>query len=488
MKKSRENISLSKHLKYMLMLFLPTLMLQGCTVGPDYSLPEIVMPDAWHVEIAEGLQPGKGNLQTWWEGFNDPVLNDLIKRAAENNLDLKEAVAKIRESRASRAFAIGERLPDIDGTGSYSRDRVSESGLIPVTNPDQTNLHSLGGSAAWEIDLFGRISRSIESADATYQASIESYRDVLVSLYAEVATNYVDLRSLQTRLNYAQQNVTLQEKTVKLTKDRLEAELVPELDVFQAQLNLANTESAIPTLRTLKTKALNRLANLVGVHPGTLDEELSKAVSIPTAPRELVIGIPAEFLRQRPDIRRAERQLAAQTAQVGVATAELYPSFTLNGTFVLESTEFSDVSSWGSRKYGFGPSFSWNIFDGNRVQSNIQIQEARTEQLLAAYKQAVLNGLEEVENSMVSYVQELDRKEALARAVSAADKSAELVEIRYINNLSDFQNVLDMQRSLSSQQDSLADSQGAVVRNLISLYKALGGGWDIQQFSTVEAN
>jgi NodT family efflux transporter outer membrane factor (OMF) lipoprotein len=282
-------------------------------------------------------------------------------------------------------------------------------------------------------------------------------------------------------LHYAQQNVALQRKTVRLTKDRLEAELVPELDVFQAQLNLANTESAIPTLRILETKALNRLATLVGEHPGVLNEELSKTSGIPTAPPELVIGIPAELLRQRPDIRRAERQLAAQTAQIGVATAALYPSFSLNGTFVLEATELSDVSSWGSRKYGFGPSFSWNIFDGNRVQSNIQVQEARTQQLLATYQQTVLNGLEEVENSMVAYIQELNRRESLSRAVTSADKSVELVEIRYINNLSDFQNVLDMQRSLSVQQDSLADSQGTVAQNLISLYKALGGGWGRQQ-------
>ena len=287
-------------------------------------------------------------------------------------------------------------------------------------------------------------------------------------------------------MSYAQQNVELQEDTANLTRVRFEEELAPELDVFQAQLNLANTESTIPTLKTLETKALNRLATLVGVHPGTLNEELSKTSRIPTASQELIVGIPAELLRQRPDIRKAERQLAAQTALIGVATAELYPSFSLNGTFVLESTGLDDVTSWSSRKYGFGPSFSWNIFDGDRVQSNIQVQEAKTEQLLAAYKQTVLSGLEEVENSMVSYVQELDRNQALQRAVNAADKSAQLVEIRYINNLSDFQNVLDMQRSLSTQQDNLADSQGAVLRNLISLYKALGGGWNTQHLSTVE--
>jgi len=464
------------------------ILLQGCMVGPDYVKPETEMPDAWNNDLAKGLKNGQADIQKWWEVFNNPALDALIQRATENNHDLQKAVAKIEESRALRALVAGQYLPDIDSTGSYSRARVSENGLIPTANPDQTNLHSAGGSAAWEIDLFGRINRSVESADATYQATIEDYRDVLVSLYAEVATNYIDLRSIQARLHYAQQNVALQKKTVKLTKDRLEAELVPQLDVTQAQLNLANTESTIPTLIILENKALNRLATLVGVHPGTLDKELSKTSEIPKAPRELIIGIPAELLRQRPDIRKAERQLAAQTAQIGVATAALYPSFSLSGTFVLEATELSDLSSWGSRKYGFGPSFSWNIFDGNRVQSNIKVQEAKTQQLLAAYKQAVLKGLEEVENAMISYVRELDRKEALQRAATAADKSAQLVEIRYVNNLSDFQNVLDMQRSLSTQQDKLADSQGAVVKNLISLYKALGGGLERQRISTPEKN
>ena len=464
------------------------ILLQGCTVGPDYVKPETEMPDAWNNDLAKGLKDSQADIQKWWEVFNDPALDALIQRAAENNHDLQKAVSKIEESRALRALVSGEYWPNIDAAGSYSRARVSENGLIPFSNPDQTNLHSAGGGAAWEIDLFGRINRSVESADATYQATIEDYRDVLVSLYSEVATNYIDLRSVQARLHYAQQNVALQKKTVKLTKDRLEAELVPQLDVTQAQLNLANTESTIPTLIILENKALNRLATLVGVHPGTLNEEVSKTSEIPKAPRELIIGIPAELLRQRPDIRKAERQLAAQTAQIGVATAALYPSFSLSGTFVLEATELGDLSSWGSRKYGFGPSFSWNIFDGNRVQSNIQVQEARTEQLLSAYKQAVLKGLEEVENAMISYASELDRSQALQRAVTAADKSAELVEIRYVNNLSDFQNVLDMQRSLSTQQDKLADSQGAVVKNLVSLYKALGGGLERQRFPTPEKN
>jgi len=480
-RRSNYSISLPRLVLYSSFSAILSIIIFGCTVGPDYVKPEISTPDAWHMKLTKGLNSGQADFQDWWKVFNDPILDSLILRVAENNYDLQKAVAKIEESRALRAFARGEYWPDIDATGSYSRARFSENGLLPASNSDQTNLHSAGGSAAWEIDLFGRISRSLESADATYQASVEDYRDVLVSLYAEVARNYIDLRSVQTRLYYAQQNVALQRKTVNLTKDRLEAELVPELDVFQAQLNLANTESAIPTLRILETKALNRLATLVGEHPGVLNEELSKTSGIPTAPPELVIGIPAELLRQRPDIRKAERQLASQTAQIGVATAALYPSFSLNGTFVFEATELSDVSSWGSRKYGFGPSFSWNIFDGNRVQSNIQVQEAKTQQILATYKQTVLKGLEEVENSMVAYSQELDRRESLSRAVTSADKSVELVEIRYVNNLSDFQNVLDMQRSLSVQQDSLADSQGAVIQNLISLYKALGGGWDRQQ-------
>jgi NodT family efflux transporter outer membrane factor (OMF) lipoprotein len=451
----------------------------GCKVGPDYVRPESEMPDVWHRELTEGLSEGQPVLKTWWTTLNDPVLDSLIEKADQGNLDLKTAASRIQQARALLGIAAGEYFPQVDATGFYSRDRVSENGLLapPSGNVDQTNLHRVGVDSTWEIDVFGRISRSVESANASLQASVENYRDVMVILYAEVALNYIEVRSLQARIQYAQNNIILQKGTLQLTQDRLKAGLVPELDVEQAKLNLSNTESVIPDLRSRKIQAINRLSVLLGQQPGTLQEELTKVAEIPDVPESIVLGLPAELLRQRPDIRRVERNLASQTAQIGVATADLYPAFSLSGTFALEAQNLDDLDNWGSRTWGFGPAFRWNLFDSNRIRSNIQLEEARTQESLLQYEQAVLLALEDVEDSMVAYEEEQIRLEALMRSVDAAQKSVGLVDTLYRSGLTDFQNVLDMQRSLSEQQDKFAESEGQVVQNLIRIYKSLGGGW-----------
>jgi multidrug efflux system outer membrane protein len=454
----------------------------GCKVGPDYTEPEMVMPDAWYQKATEGLAEGKADLQTWWNYLDDPVLNQLIETAGTENLDLKIAAARIRQSRAILGIAAGEYFPKVDGTGFYSRERVSENGLLTPSSGDvdPTNLHRVGVDATWEIDVFGRISRSVESARASYEASMENYRDVLVILDAEVARNYIEVRTLQARIQYALDNIQTQRDTLKLTQDRFDAGLAPELDMQQALLNLANTESTVPTLRAQKTAAVNRLSVLLGQSPGQVAGDLANTSLIPAAPEEVVIGLPAELLRQRPDVRLAERVLAAQTAQVGVATAGLYPVFSLSGTFALEAQNIDDVGDRDSRTWGFGPSFRWNLFDGNRIRSNIQLEEARVEEALIQYEQTVLLALEEVEDAMTAYQEEQIRLEMLQRSVTAAQKSVELVNDLYRNGLTDFQNVLDMQRALSGQQDKLAESEGLVVQNLVLLYKALGGGWSWQ--------
>lgn len=458
-------------------------LLQGCvtlvTVGPDYTPPETKMPDAWHQAATEGLAEGEANLQTWWDTLNDPVLADLIDRAGQGNLDLKEAVARIREARARLGIASGEQFPDIDGQGFFERSRTSK-GITEAVPPPQDrtdNFYGMGLDSSWEIDFWGRIKRSIESADASLKASIEDYRDVVVLLLADVASNYVEVRALQARIRLARANVEIQRRTLQLTKDRLEAGIAPELDVRQAELNLATTESVIPTLQILLVQAINRLGVLLGEHPSTLHAELAKPASIPKPPEEVTVGLPADLLRQRPDIRRAERSLAAQTAQIGVATADLYPRFSLLGTFALEAVDGVKFFDSGNQAYGFGPAFRWNIFDGGRIRNNIKAQDALTEQVLVRYENTVLRALEDVENSMVAYVQERDRREALARSVVAAERSVEIVEQAYIIGLTDFQNVLDTQRSLFEQQDALAESEGDVTQNLIRIYKALGGGW-----------
>jgi multidrug efflux system outer membrane protein len=452
-------------------------LLSGCaTVGPDYSPPELETPDAWHQELTNGLSGGEADIQTWWTVFDDPVLDSLIDRAAAGNLTLKVAAARIQEARALRGVAAGELVPDLDATAAAFRTRVSEE-IVPVTSNRRDNFFQTGLDASWEIDVWGRIRRSVESADADLDASVENYRDALVLLFADVASTYVEVRTLQERLALAENNVRLQSETLQLTKDRYEAEIASLLEVRQAELNLASTESAIPALRILLRNSIHRLGVLLGEHPSALADELAMSVPIPDPPGNVVVGLPAELLRQRPDVRRAERELAAQTARIGVATADLYPRFSLLGTFAFEATDVGDLVHGDSVAFKFGPALRWNLFDGGRIRNFIKVEEARTEQALYGYEQTVLLALEDFENALVGYTHELERKDALARAVAASQESVDLVMVLYKTGLTDFQNVLDMQRALFQQQDLSAQSEGDVAQNLIRIYKALGGGW-----------
>ena len=455
----------------------------GCKVGPDYMPPEYGPPLNWLGASTDGVTQGPADIRHWWTVFDDPMLEKLIGAAETGNLDVQEAYARIMEARDVVGFASGEYWPNVDAVGFYERARVSENGLlVPVAgSPDQTNLHSLGLDAIWELDVFGRISRSVESATASLGASVEDYRDILVSLYADVAANYIDIRALQARIRYARANVEAQRSSVELTRDRFDAGLVPQLDVQQAELNLATTESKIPALRQLESQAIYRASVLLGLPPAALIDSLSPPSEIPVPPSEVTAYLPAELMRQRPDIRRAERLLAAQVADIGTATADLYPIFSLSGIFALEAQQINDLGNWGSRTWSFGPAFRWNLFDGNRIRSNIRIQQAQAEQALIRYEQTVLLALEEVEDAMVALAEERQRLDALQRSVNAAERSVELVITLYRNGLTDFQNVLDSQRSLATQQDQLAQSAGQLSKNLVALYRALGGGWNLDE-------
>lgn len=455
----------------------------GCQVGPDYVAPDFPVPDQWHEKAIEGLESGTADLQTWWTVFNDPMLEQLIERSYVDNLDLQVAYARIMEARALLGVASGQYWPGVDGVGFYSSSQASKNGLSAPpdgSDPKQNDLYSFGMDATWEIDVFGRISRSVEAAHASMEASVENYRDVLVTLLTEVAQSYINLRAVQKRIRYAKANVILQRGTLELTENRRKAGLVPQLDVEQARLVLSSTESVIPQLRQLESQALHRLSVLLGLDPGALSAELSGVTDIPDVPQQVAVGLPAELLRQRPDIRRAERVFASQTAEIGVATAGLYPLFSLSGSFALEGQDFSDTGDWDSRTWGFGPAMRWNLFDGDRARNNIKVQQAQAEQALIQYKQTVLLALEDVENAMVAFEQEKQRLEDLLISVEAAQKSVELVRELYENGLTDFQNVLDMQRTLTTQQDLFASSEGTVANNLVRIYSALGGGWSLE--------
>ncbi len=452
----------------------------GCKpVGIDYTAPETNVPDIWANKLIEAEQNDDG-LTNWWQSFNDPMLNELIEESLVNNLDIRSALSRIDEARYLRAIAAGEKAVQVNASGFYRQAKASEYGLeaVPGASTHRQNLHNVGLDASWELDVFGRIRRTVESADAVYQATIEDHHDVEVMLSAELASVYVNIRTLQARLYYAQENVKIQNDTLNLTLDRFKAQIVPEIDVRQAELNLARTESAIPALELQIEQAIYSLSVLLGREPMYLREKLADARPMPQPMDVLAIGMPADVVRLRPDIRRAERFLAAQTAKVGVATAQMYPSFSLSGSFAFEGTQLKHLGYEDSRKWAWGPTVNWSLFNGDRLKNNISAEKARTEQALIEYQSIVLRSLQEVEGSLVAFSKEKSRKEIVSRSVEAAKKSVKLVGDLYKSGLTDFQNVLDTEKSLFEQQDAYASSSGLVLQNLISVYRSAGGGWN----------
>ncbi|NWF55059.1 MAG: efflux transporter outer membrane subunit [Syntrophaceae bacterium] len=456
---------------------LAIVILSGCaSVGPNYVPPKTSASLNWHTQLKGGLTAQEMNPQTlaaWWTTLDDPALSHLIERAVSGNLDLKKAGARIREARARRGIAKADRFPTLDATGSAVRSRNSEETGTGKTG----SLYDVGIDAGWELDIFGGVRRSVEAAGADLGATQEELRDTRVSLLAEVALNYIEVRTYQARLTVAEANLAAQSETYQLTLWRFEAGLSDELAVNQARYNLENTRSQIPTLRTGLEQSMNRIAVLLGEQPGMVHKELEQYKSIPVTPLEVAVGIPADVLRRRPDVRRAERELAAQTARIGVAMADLYPKFKLSGSIGLEAFSFGNLLSWSARTISGGPSVTWQIFDAGAIRQNIEAQSALQEQCLIAYEAAVLGALEEVENALVAYAEEQKRRQSLTGTTRAAQRAVDLAQVKYQTGLADFSNVLDAERSLLSFQDQLAQSEGAVSSNLVRLYKALGGGW-----------
>ena len=459
-----------------LLVVLLILIITGCvTVGPDYVRPEVPVYKDWHTQL-NGNPNTKGmdaqTLAAWWTTLSDRKLSSLIDRAASGNLDLKKARARVREARARRGIAEADLFPTLDVTGSATWSHASRN----TGAGKNSDFYAGSFDAAWELDIFGGIRRSVEAAEANLQASQEDWRDVLVSLLAEVALNYVDVRTYQVRLTVAEANLESQSETYQLTQWRYEAGLSDELAVQQARYNLENTRSEVPNLRTGLDAAMNRVAVLLGEQPGKVHAELEQREPIPVPPLKVAVGVPADLLRRRPDVRQAERELAAQTAKIGVATADLYPKFTLSGSIGLESLSMNNPSS-GILTLTGGPQITWAIFKGGAIRQNIEVQSALQEQALIQYEAVILGALEEVENALVAYAEVQQRRQSLSEATQAAQKAAELAQYKYQAGLTDFTNILDAQRSLLSFQEQLAQSNGDVTSNLVRLYKALGGGW-----------
>lgn len=457
------------------------LLLSGCSlVGPNYSAVEPEAPAAWQSGLAAGLAASPtdaATLASWWRVLDDPLLENLENEAIAGNLSLKQASARVREARALRGLSQAALLPRLNGSASALESRSSENS----SNGREGELYAVGFDAGWELDIFGGVTRAVEAADADLGAGEASLNDVLVSLTAEVGLNYIELRTSQARLASARKNLASQEQTNDLYESRFQAGLINEMAVQQAHYNQEHTRSQIPQLEKAQALAMNRLAVLLGKKPGALAAQLAPVQPVPATPLSIAVGVPAETLRRRPDIRRAERELAAQTARIGVATADLYPKFRLAGSIGLESLALEKLPEWASRTFRLGPSVSWHIFDANAIRRNIEVQNIRQEQALLRYQAAVLQALEEVENGLTAFALEQERLQALSRAADAAAKAEHLAQDLFQAGLTDYSKVLEAQRFLLSSEDELAQSTGAVSANLVRLYKALGGGWTAEE-------
>jgi len=449
-------------------------------VGVDHKRPHFPTPDAWSVSLKQDMGKKRSSIETWWKHFNDPVLNDLVARTRRHNPDLKIASQRVAEARALRKIADTQLKPTVVGAGDIARNRTSDTLISGASPKNPFTLYDGGFDASWEIDVVGGLRRNIEASDAAAQGAVESYRDVMVALIAETVSSYLDYRTIQERIRVAQRNIKAQEETLKLTSDRLEAGLTSKIDVAQARTNLESSRALIPQLKGQLARAKNRLAALNGGYSKDAARLLARGGSVPLPRRSAYIGMPAELIRSRPDIRKAERDLAAQTAKIGVAEAELYPKFSLFGTFSLQTISRNEILDSDSRVYSFGPSFKWQVFNAGRIRQTVKVEEIRTEQALLNYEKTVLKGVEEVENSMAGVAHERDRYSSLQRAVGAAKETVELVKGNYKEGLVDFQRVLDTERTLFSSEDSLVSSKGLIAKNYVALYKSLGGGSRVQ--------
>jgi NodT family efflux transporter outer membrane factor (OMF) lipoprotein len=446
-------------------------------VGPDYVRPETPPVPEWQAPLEGGLEslpPDAAALARFWTELGDPLLSDLVTRALAGNLELRSAEARLREARALRKIAVGAFFPTI--TGSASTQRIGASDRAGGAGGN-IELYSVGLDASWEIDVFGRLRRGLEAANADRDAAQENLHDVQVSLAAELALAYVETRALQERLRISEATLASQSETFDLTDWRAQAGLTTELDVERARTSLAATQAAVPSLRTALVGDVNAIAILIGEPPGAVTESLAAPQPIPVTPREVAVGVPADALAQRPDVRRAERALAAETARLGVATANAYPNLNALGSIGLEALTPSALWRAGAATASLAATATQTVFAGGQIVGAIQAQDAVREQALAQYQATVLAALGEVENALVAYAQEQDRRQALADGAAAAERALSLAQDQYGSGLIDFQVVLDAQRSLYLLQDQLAASEGQVTSNLIRLYKAIGGGW-----------
>ncbi|MEX0643594.1 MAG: efflux transporter outer membrane subunit [Pirellulales bacterium] len=452
----------------------------GFKVGPNYCPPAAPVASQWIDYENPRVKSEEQQLAQWWSVFNDSSLNSLIQTAYQQNLTLREAGARILEARAQLGITRGNLLPQEQfAFGEYSRVKLSQNVANPPISAWFSNW-AYGLSGSWELDFWGRYRRSIEAADAELDASVENYDDVLVVLLSDVAAAYVEYRTFEQRLVYARQNVEIQSKSSQLATDKFEHGATTERDTQQAKQVLAQTEALIPALEIGKRQAANRLCILLGMPPTNMEAILGAGKGIPVTPEDIVVGVPADLIRRRPDVRRAERQVAAQSARIGVAVTDLFPHFTILGTIGVEAEQAADLFKSGSMIGQISPGFRWDILNYGRLVNNTRVQDARFQQLAYSYQNQVLDAGREVEDSIVVFLRSREQAAYLNTSVGAATRTVDITTDQYNEGLVDFTAVYLFQTTLTEQQDQFAVAQGDIALGLIAVYRALGGGWQIR--------
>jgi NodT family efflux transporter outer membrane factor (OMF) lipoprotein len=467
-------------------------MLPGCTtlseyihngfkVGPNYGRPPAPVAEHWIDADDKRVRSDAEDDCHWWTVFNDPVLSVLIQMAYSQNLTLREAGFRVLQARASLGIAVGEFFPQHqDMIGSYTRRGVSENVANRVATPKRWfSTWDYGFNLAWEVDFWGRFRRGIEAAEDTLDASVEEYDDVLVTLIGDVAANYVQYRTLEQQLAYARANVKLQTDILNIATARFKGGQVSNLDVNQAQSNLSATQVLIPQLEISIRETTDRLCLLLGIPPEDLRDKLGQG-PIPIAPSSVGVGIPADLLRRRPDVRRAERAAAAQCAEIGVAEADFYPQISLHATWGWSAEHLKDLFAHGSFRGSIGPEFTWEILNYCRILNNVRLQDAHFQELVSRYQQTALRANVEVEDGLVRFLKAQEEAKFASESVEAQEASVKEAIIQYKSGLTDFNRVAVLEEQLVSRQNQLALAQGDIALGLIQVYRALGGGWQIR--------
>ncbi len=488
-------------------------MLAGCTVGPNFSSPRLFAPETWFSSrpppppvasrtVAEPVDP------TWWRLFNDPVLTALEQQVAASNLDVRLASVRLAESRYQRGIAAASQFPDLNGNASYTREKISDkgvaalfsgagttaaseanglsgtSGAIPTnaitsgTSAPAFDLYQAGFDASWEVDLWGRVRRTVESADASVLASAESRRNTMLTSLAELARDYIQLRGQQRDLAIAHQTLASEQQSLAVTRQRQQGGLTTDLDVTNAASQVATTASEIPRIEQNIASSINALSLLLGETPGALTAQLSTPQPVPPVPPLVPVGLPSQLAERRPDIRQASAQLHAATADIGAAEADFFPKVTLSGSIGLQSLQFKDLGTWGARQFSAGPSITLPIFEGGQLKYTLDLRKVQQQEAAVTYQQTVLRAFHEVDNALTAYAAEQRRRDELAKAVAQGRQALGLARQQYTQGLSNFLDVLTAQRTLYSAEQQYADSTTTVSTNLVQLYKALGGGWE----------